>query len=54
MLDERQSSDQMLEQIGARTIPEFDGVHDIWPRGDRLKAVRAAAEAFEKVFDPLE
>ena len=26
MLDERQSSDQMLEQIGARTIPEFDGV----------------------------
>lgn len=26
--------------IGARSIPEFDGVHDVWPRGERLRAVR--------------
>lgn len=39
-----------LAAIGARPIPEFDGVHDIWPRGDRLAAVRAAAEAYKPRF----
>lgn len=34
-------------EIGARKIPEFDGVHDVWPRGDRLRAVRAAATAYK-------
>ena len=40
-----QVSGPMLEQIGARPIPEFDGVHDGWPRGERLRAVRSAAAA---------
>ena len=30
----------------ARPIPEFEGVHDIWPRGKRLEAVRSAAETY--------
>lgn len=47
---ELQDTARTLEQIGARSIPEFDGVHDIWPRGDRLKAVRAAATAYKKRF----
>lgn len=34
----------------ARPIPEFEGVHDIWPRGERLKAVRAAAERYRERF----
>lgn len=33
-----------------RPIPEFDGVHDVWPRGERLKAVRAAAERYRDRF----
>ncbi len=39
-----------LAAIGARPIPEFDGVHDVWPRGDRLRAVRDAATAYKKRF----
>ncbi|KAA0919277.1 hypothetical protein [Dietzia sp. ANT_WB102] len=45
-----QDTKRTLEQIGARSIPEFDGVHDIWPRGDRLEAVRAAATEYKKRF----
>ncbi|GGP55945.1 hypothetical protein ACWDY7_27920 [Streptomyces calvus] len=33
--------------IGARPIPEFDDVHDVWPRGERLTAVRRAAAAYK-------
>ncbi|GAA3726751.1 hypothetical protein HDA32_003579 [Spinactinospora alkalitolerans] len=33
-----------------RPIPEFDGVHDIWPRGKRLEAVRSATEAYRRRF----
>ena len=33
-----------LDAIGARAIPEFNGIHDIWPRGKRLAAVREAGE----------
>jgi len=39
-----------LEAIGARAIPEFDGVHDVWPRGKRLAAVREAAAAYKARF----
>lgn len=39
-----------LASIGARTIPEFEGVHDVWPRGARLEAVREAATAYKKRF----
>ena len=42
--------DARLSAIGARTIPEFDGVHDVWPRGDRLVAVRDAAAAYKVRF----
>jgi hypothetical protein len=35
---------------GIRTIPEFDGVHDVWPRGERLRAVRDAAAAYKVRF----
>lgn len=34
----------------ARPIPEFEGVHDIWPRGKRLEAVRSAAETYRERF----
>ncbi len=43
-------SEEVLRQIGARPIPEFDGVHDVWPRGDRLDAVRNAAAEYKKRF----
>ncbi|WP_132992702.1 hypothetical protein [Gordonia zhaorongruii] len=49
MADEKVLDDR-LTQIGARSIPEFDGVHDVWPRGDRLNAVRDAAAAYKKRF----
>lgn len=39
-----------LSDIGARPIPEFDGVHDVWPRGARLQAVRSAAAAYKLRF----
>jgi hypothetical protein len=39
-----------LETIGARPIPEFAGVHDVWPRGKRLEAVRDAAVAYKQRF----
>jgi hypothetical protein len=35
---------------GMRTIPEFEGVHQVWPRGDRLRAVRDAAQAYRDRF----
>ncbi|MGB6244672.1 hypothetical protein [Gordonia sp. (in: high G+C Gram-positive bacteria)] len=33
-----------------RPIPEFDGVHEVWPRGDRLEAIRSAAEKYHDRF----
>lgn len=44
-----QTSDA-LTAIGARAIPEFAGVHEVWPRGERLAAVRAAAQAYKPRF----
>lgn len=41
---------QRLAGIGARPIPEFDGVHDVWPRGERLRAVREAATSYKARF----
>ena len=45
-----QQSGQILAQIGARPIPDFDGVREIWPRGERLDAIRAATTAYKKRF----
>jgi hypothetical protein len=39
-----------IETIAARPITEFDGPHDVWPRGDRLEAIRAAAAAYAERF----
>ena len=39
-----------LADIGARRIPEFEGVHEVWPRGERLSAVRESAAAFKRRF----
>lgn len=36
--------------LGARPIPEFEGVHEVWPRGERLRAVREAAAAYKLRF----
>jgi hypothetical protein len=36
-------------EIG-RPIPEFEGARDVWPRGDRLEAIREAARAFRTRF----
>src|SRR3712207_4578685 len=33
-----------------KSIPEFDGVRDVWPRGDRLDAIRQASRAFHERF----
>jgi hypothetical protein len=33
-----------------RPIPEFAGVHDVWPRGDRLEAVREGARRYRERF----
>ncbi|MGH3350986.1 MAG: hypothetical protein ACRDPS_10000 [Nocardioides sp.] len=43
-------TDTILSAIGARTIPELDGVHEVWPRGERLAAVRDAAAAYKVRF----
>ena len=32
------------ETLGIRPFDEFDGVFDVWPRGDRLDAIRDAAQ----------
>lgn len=39
-----------LSELGIRSIPEFDGVHDVWPRGARLQAVRDAAADYKVRF----
>jgi hypothetical protein len=39
-----------IEALGARPIEEFAGVHDVWPRGERLEAVRSAAIAYRERF----
>jgi hypothetical protein len=36
--------------IELRAIPEFAGVREVWPRGARLEAIRAAAAAYRERF----
>jgi len=38
------------ETIGARPIPELHGVRDVWPRGDRLEAIRSAGSDYKRRF----
>ena len=38
------------EVIGVKPFHEFDEANATWPRGDRLEAIRAAAEAFRRRF----
>ncbi|THA35493.1 hypothetical protein E6R18_04650 [Streptomyces sp. A1277] len=43
-----------LTSIGARPVPAFDGVREVRPRGDRLRAARRAAAVYqEKRFRPV-
>lgn len=46
----QQFEGRIIDEAGIRPIPEFDGVHDVWPRGDRLRAVREAAAAYKRRF----
>jgi hypothetical protein len=39
-----------LDAIAARTVPELDGIFDIWPRGERLAQLRIATETFKRRF----
>ena len=41
---------QAPEQVGIRPAGEFDGVYDVWPRGDRARAIRECAAAFRERF----
>ena len=38
------------ETIGIRPFHEFDDANQVWPRGDRLDAIRAAADQFRRRF----
>jgi hypothetical protein len=38
------------ETLGIRPFNEFDGVFDVWPRGDRPDAIRDAARRFRERF----
>src|SRR5919197_1140578 len=38
------------ETIGIRPFLEFDEANATWPRGDRLAAIRAAADDFRRRF----
>jgi len=38
------------ESTTLRPIPEFGGVHQVWPRGNRLDAVRQAAQSYRERF----
>ena len=38
------------ETLGIRPFDEFDGVYDVWPRGDRPDAIRDAARRFRARF----
>jgi len=38
------------ETVGIRPFHEFDKANSLWPRGERLEAIRTAAEAFRTRF----
>lgn len=39
-----------VQELGLRAVEEFEGVFEIWPRGERLKEIRAAAERYKLRF----
>lgn len=41
---------ESAEAIGLRAIDDFDDAWRVWPRGDRLEALRAAAHGFRARF----
>lgn len=41
---------EQAETLGIAPISEFDGVFDVWPRGDRPEAIREAAGRFRSRF----
>ena len=41
---------QLVDPPTFREIPEFNGVYDTWPRGDRLEAIREAARRYHERF----
>ena len=45
-----ESASPSIAEIGARSIPELAGVREVWPRGERLRAVREAAAAYKVRF----
>src|SRR5579884_1558563 len=38
------------KDVGLRPIEEFEGLFDVWPRGQRLEQIRAAAERYKQRF----
>jgi len=38
------------EAVPVKPVHEFDGVYDVWPRGDRPRAIRERATAFRERF----
>ncbi|MFE3544092.1 hypothetical protein ACFXK0_14110 [Nocardia sp. NPDC059177] len=50
MSTEVDSDQQTARNSTVRPIPEFEGVHDVWPRGKRLEAVREAALTYRERF----
>ncbi|MDQ4048786.1 MAG: hypothetical protein M3131_05295 [Actinomycetota bacterium] len=41
---------ERLESVGIRPLHEFDDANRTWPRGERLEAIRLAAEGFRRRF----
>ena len=41
---------ESLEAVGIRPFHEFDETNATWPRGDRLEAIRTAADDFRRRF----
>jgi hypothetical protein len=38
------------QEVGFRPIEEFEGLFDVWPRGERLTRIRDAAERYKERF----
>jgi hypothetical protein len=44
------STPSIAEDLGLRPVEELDGLYDVWPRGQRLEEIRAAAERYKRRF----